>query len=201
LGKYAIPFAAGDHVAVLPHSRWSPQCDDLCDALNIDPDAVFKLSQTEPSEFFKERHPLAHHLLGRYVTMRDVLCRRVGLDDLMTQVACASLKEYAHGGDVSILDRAGSDPDEYRVLCDSMDLVWRDIFTKLPSLKGSLPIERFLLHAPKIRPRLYSIASSPMVNAECIDVIVSRRADADARMLAHAEARANPARGQTLTTD
>ncbi|MGW0336361.1 cytochrome P450 [Streptomyces sp. NPDC003011] len=157
--RLALPagtaYRTGDHVAVLPVNG-KALVERAAAALGVDPDTVLDIRPTRP-----RRAGLA---VDRPLTVGQLLAYHVELQQRPT------------AGQLSALAAANPCPPERARLAvlgedDPRTLV--EIFEDFPALRGALDWPALLGLLPPLRPRLYSVSSSPAADPDHIDLMVS----------------------------
>jgi len=175
--KDRVPYKVGDHIAVVPFGmQFGTHIEGICEALNIDPNAVFIARPGEGRTLEKHMSPLLFEIQYKYTTIKNVLTSVAALGDPLSATACAVLSGYAEDQqEFELLDRASNDADFLANMCKNGGMRWVDLFDSFKSLAGNIPLEIFLMLLPTHHARLYSIASSPKNAKNEIHIIVSRR--------------------------
>ncbi|MER6573677.1 cytochrome P450 [Streptomyces sp. NPDC001093] len=150
-----VTYRTADHLTVLPANA-----PDLVDravaAFGLEPDAVLEIRATRP-----RRDGLA---VDRPLTVRQLLTHHVELQQRPTARQLALLAE------------ANPCPPERAALAaltgdDPRTLV--ELAEDHPALRGALGWPLLLDLLPPLRPRTYSVSSSPVVDARHVDLMVS----------------------------
>ncbi len=154
-------YAAGDHVAIYARNR-KEHVDLAIERLGV-PGAMQVVPSGGSSRF-------RHLPIGRTVTVRQLLTDFVEIQDVMPRRALAVVIEQT---------RCPHTKSELGKLGD--DILWQsEIAEKRLTLLGllvkypaaELSLDSFVELSSAVAPRFYSIASSPMVSPEAIDLIV-----------------------------
>lgn len=158
-------YATGDHLAVYPQNH-PATVRDLCERLDLDPEAMVTLSAAHASAArglpLEEALPL-RALLTHFIELQDVVSRQT-LRTLVQYTRCPFTR--------AALERLGSDhaEDGYaaRVAAQRLGLV--DVLVSHPAIALTLP--GLLACTVPMRPRFYSIASSPAVSPDVATITV-----------------------------
>ncbi|RKN77809.1 cytochrome P450 [Streptomyces klenkii] len=154
-----VTYRTADHLTVLPVN--SPGLvERAAEALGIDPDTVLNIRAHKPG-----RTTLP---IDRPVSARELLTHHVELQGTPTAAQIALLA--AHNPcppEQTALERLAAAPEALaaRTLLDLVE--------DHPALRGRLPWPVLLDLLPPIRPRHYSISSSPAVSPDHVDLMVS----------------------------
>ncbi|MEV0258865.1 cytochrome P450 [Streptomyces sp. NPDC050732] len=162
-----VTYRTADHLSVLPVN--DPGLVERAAALfGVDPDAVLNIRAHRPgrSTLPLDRPVTVRELLGRYVELRDApTAAQVAL--LAEHNPCpperAALEQLAADGEALAARQGG-------VL---------DLFEGHPALRGHVPWPVLLELLPAVRPRHYSISSSPAASPGHADLMVSLLAAPD----------------------
>ncbi|PWK31950.1 bifunctional cytochrome P450/NADPH--P450 reductase [Cupriavidus plantarum] len=157
-------YAAGDHVAVWPQNAHD-LVQALCERLDLDPMAMVTLSATHGVARglpIGEALPVAQ-LLTHFVELQDVVSRQT-LRALTHATQCPFTR-----GQLETL--ASDDPAEgYAARVAARRLGLLDVLTAHPAI--SLSLAQLLDCTVPMRPRFYSIASSPLVSPDVATLLV-----------------------------
>jgi cytochrome P450 / NADPH-cytochrome P450 reductase len=142
-------FKSGDHIAVFPTNP-PPLVDATLPHLLADPDEFVALSNPDRAtvQFFTPSTP------------REILRRFVDLSGPPPPQLLRAFAAHASIRDAAALQRR-AEPDVYVEYVRGAMRDTVDVLKEFPSVK--IPLERLLTAAAPIRPRLYSVASSPKV--------------------------------------
>eukprot|EP00928_Gymnodinium_smaydae_P024131 TRINITY_DN19629_c0_g1_i1.p1 TRINITY_DN19629_c0_g1~~TRINITY_DN19629_c0_g1_i1.p1 ORF type:complete len:1733 (-),score=253.55 TRINITY_DN19629_c0_g1_i1:195-5360(-) len=169
--KISLPhgwtYTCGDHLEVLPcNSRDAVQ--RACKRLGVHPHAAVKTFSSRKKE---QQDPRGSLGLEKNIVMQDILMYYVDLQGVPSREALAAMAEPAADAEDEssinfLLDTADSNnyklwSDRHFSILDALDL-W-------PSVE--LSPARFFEIAPRMRPRLYSIASSPLVMHDKVELL------------------------------
>jgi cytochrome P450/NADPH-cytochrome P450 reductase len=157
-----LPYREGDHLGVLPRNSAS-QVDRVLARFGLDKDAHVKLrSNAIGKPFLPVDRPLPLSLLlSGYLALQDV-AKRSDIEVLAEYTEAPAEK-------AALMAFCGDDPANaarYRehVLTKNVSLI--DLLEEFPSCV--LPFNIFVELAPSLKPRYYSISSSPLVApSEC----------------------------------
>ena len=161
-------YQTGDHVAVWPQND-AAQVLALCERLDLDPEAMVTLSAPHGAGRglpIGEALPL-RQLLTHFVELQDVVSRQT-LRALAQTTACPhtrqSLEQLA-------ADDAGADADTgYAAQVAARRLNVLDVLVRFPAI--TLTLQQLLACTVPMRPRFYSIASSPLVSPDVATLLV-----------------------------
>lgn len=149
-----VTYRTADHVTVLPVND-KALVERAADALGIDPDTVLDIRATRP-----RRDGLA---VDRPLTVRQLLTHHV------------ELRQRPTAGQLTALAAANPCPPERAQLAaltdDPRTLV--ELFETYPALRGALDWPALLDLLTPLRPRHYSVSSSPQTDPGHIDLMVS----------------------------
>lgn len=158
-------YAAGDHLAVYPQNR-PALVHDLCERLDLDPEAVVTLSA--PRAGAARGLPLGQPLplralLTHFVELQDVVSRQT-LRLLAQRTRCPFTRQS--------LERLGSDDaaQGYAAQVAAHRLGLPDLLARFPAIE--LDLAGLLACVVPMRPRFYSIASSPLVSPDVATLTV-----------------------------
>ncbi|GAB7544813.1 cytochrome P450 [Cupriavidus sp. 8B] len=158
-------YATGDHLAVYPQNL-PATVRDLCERLDLDPDAMVTLSAAHASAArglpLDEALPV-RELLTHFIELQDVVSRQT-LRTLLQYTRCPFTR--------AALERLGSDhaQDGYAARVASQRLGLVDVLVSHPAIELTLP--GLLACTVPMRPRFYSIASSPAVTPDVATITV-----------------------------
>ena len=160
-----MSYNAGDHLGIVPRNGLD-QVRRVLLRFKLDPGLYLTITpDTNASTYLPVNEPVP--LLG-------VLAHRVELQDVVTRAQLATLAEHTHdaGDQKLLLALAGDDTGQMRyreqVLVARKSVL--DVLDEFPSCE--LPFEVFLDLLPPLRPRYYSISSSPLVSRDSCSVTV-----------------------------
>ncbi|MGK5629625.1 bifunctional cytochrome P450/NADPH--P450 reductase [Streptomyces sp. URMC 123] len=176
----SLTYRTADHLSVLPAND-PALVDRAADVLGVDPEARLSIRAHRPGR--------ATLPLDRPVTVRELLTRYVELQDAPTAAQVALLAEHnpcpperaalerlaarlaaAVGTDADAMAGATTDAAPGAAVAAGSLL---DLVAAHPALRGALPWPVLLELLPPIRPRHYSISSSPAVLPGRVDLMVS----------------------------
>lgn len=161
-------YQTGDHVAVWPQND-AAQVLALCERLDLDPEAMVTLSAPHGAGRglpIGEALPL-RQLLTHFVELQDVVSRQT-LRALAQTTRCPhtrqSLEQLAS-------DDADADADTgYAAQVAARRLNVLDVLVRFPAI--TLTLQQLLACTVPMRPRFYSIASSPLVSPDVATLLV-----------------------------
>ncbi|WP_066736765.1 bifunctional cytochrome P450/NADPH--P450 reductase [Cupriavidus sp. D384] len=157
-------YQTGDHVAVWPQND-ATQVMALCERLDLDPDAMVTLSAPQGAGRglpIGETLPL-RQLLTHFVELQDVVSRQT-LRALAQATRCPFTRQ-------SLEQLAADDADTgYATQVAARRLNVLDTLVRFPAITLTLP--QLLACTVPMRPRFYSIASSPRVSPGVATLLV-----------------------------
>ncbi|WP_454723690.1 MULTISPECIES: bifunctional cytochrome P450/NADPH--P450 reductase [Cupriavidus] len=158
-------YATGDHLAVYPQNQ-PAVVRDLCERLDLDPDAMVTLSAAHAAAArglpLDEALPV-RELLTHFIELQDVVSRQT-LRTLLQYTRCPHTR--------AALERLGSDDPAggYAARVAAPRLGLADVLARHPAIE--LTLAGLLACTVAMRPRLYSIASSPLVSPDVAAITV-----------------------------
>ncbi|HEX3348305.1 MAG TPA: cytochrome P450, partial [Acetobacteraceae bacterium] len=159
-----LGYSAGDHLGVVPRNGLQAIRRVLL-RFRLDPSLYVTITA---------RADAATHLpVNEWVPLLGILANRVELQDVATRAQLASLAAYAEDATerqtlLALGDDAGEAQYREQVLLPRKSVL--DLIDEFPSCAP--PFEVFLDLLPPLRPRYYSISSSPLVTAETCSITV-----------------------------
>jgi cytochrome P450 / NADPH-cytochrome P450 reductase len=161
-----VNYSAGDHLGIVPRNGLD-QIRRVLLRFKLDAGLYLTITpHTNASTYLPINEPVP--LLG-------VLANRVELQDVVTRAQLARLAEYTHDAAhrAALLALAGDD-DANQMRYRAEVFVARksvlDLLDEFPSCEPSF--EAFLDLLPPLRPRYYSISSSPLASADTCSITV-----------------------------
>ncbi|WP_020200399.1 bifunctional cytochrome P450/NADPH--P450 reductase [Cupriavidus sp. WS] len=160
-----VRYATGDHLAVYPQNQ-PAVVDDLCARLDLDPDAMATLSAAHAGAArglpLEEALPV-RELLTHFIELQDVVSRQT-LRTLLQYTRCPRTR--------AALEQLGSDDPAagYAARVAAPRLALADVLARHPAIE--LTLAGLLACTVAMRPRLYSIASSPAVSPDVAAITV-----------------------------
>lgn len=156
-----VTYRTADHLSVLPVN--DPRSVERAAALfGVDLDVVLNIRVHRPG-----RSTLP---LDRPVTVRELLSRYVELRDAPTAAQVTLLAEHNPcPPERTALEQLGADPTALAARQGGI----LDLFEDHPALRGQVPWPVLLELLPPVRPRHYSISSSPAASPGHADLMVS----------------------------
>jgi cytochrome P450/NADPH-cytochrome P450 reductase len=164
--ELALPEGAsyreGDHLGVLPRNRQ----DQVERVLRR-----FGLRGTDHLILSGSGRSAAHLPLGRPVSLRDLLSHSVELQEAATRaqlremIACTACPPHKRELEALLQE------DAYKAEVLAKRLTMLDLLERYPACE--LPFERFLELLPPLKPRYYSISSSPRIMGDRLSITVS----------------------------
>ncbi|MFL5352204.1 bifunctional cytochrome P450/NADPH--P450 reductase [Archangium sp.] len=149
-------YRTGDHLAVLPENA-PEQVERVARRFNLSPDETVLIRRTreEPSTLPSDRPVSVRTLLGRYVELSAPATRR-DLQLLAKYTACPPEKKRL----LALAGEGGTEPEAYRTQVLEKRVSVMELLEELPACE--LPFGVFLELLPPMKPRRYSISSSPL---------------------------------------
>ncbi|MCE5289251.1 MAG: cytochrome P450 [Nocardiaceae bacterium] len=155
-----VSYQAGDHLGVMPRNS----IDNIRRVMNH-----FQLDGGMFATITMEGGNYTHLPIGEPTPLLGILSSCVELQDIASREGIEVLSEHTdNDAERAELKALISDDEKYKeqVLTPRRSLL--DLVEKYPSC--SIPFETFLGLLPPQRPRYYSIASSPLVNAKIASI-------------------------------
>lgn len=154
-------YQEGDHIGILPqNSRELVQ--RVLSRFGLQSNHVIKMSGSPH---------MAHLPMDRPIKVADVLASYVELQDPASRLQLRELSSYTvcppHKKE---LEQLVSDGGIYKEQVLAKRLTMLDLLEDYPACE--MPFERFLELLPSLKPRYYSISSSPKVNANIVSMTV-----------------------------
>jgi len=171
-----LKYETGDHVSVYPCNP-TPLVNRLCQRLGINPQTYFTAAYVdEKGNQLEDKPPIPLPSTVEKILSEELdLSLREPFSELlefMYSTAENSQEKYQLETWLEILKQGEEHPDSItlkKTLTDNfMSVV--DLFDEFPSVKIDLSVLIELL--PKIKPRLYSISSSPLLHPQQIQITV-----------------------------
>jgi cytochrome P450 / NADPH-cytochrome P450 reductase len=161
-----VSYRAGDHLAVYARNR--PEvADKIIERLGLTGDTVVQLDS--------QSSQMRHLPVGKPVTVRQLLTDFVELQDAATRKDVRTLIAHTRCPvTLKELDRLGAEDEEAkkaftRDITDKRVTIY-DLLMRYPAIE--LPLEGLLEMTAAIRPRFYSISSSPLAVPDTINLTV-----------------------------
>jgi cytochrome P450/NADPH-cytochrome P450 reductase len=168
--EIAVPpgmtYNAGDHLGIVPRNRLD-QIRRVLLRFKLDPGLYLTITPHTNAD--------THLPINEPVPLLGVLANRVELQEVATRAQLARLAEHTRDADQrqKLLGLAGDD-DASRISYREQVFTARrsilDVLDDLPSCE--LSFETFLDLLPPLRPRYYSISSSPLVSPDTCSITV-----------------------------
>lgn len=157
-----VSYVPGDHLGVIPQND-AALVGRVAERFRLDPKTRLRIHQKSGSRSVLpvERVISLGYLLTEYVELQDVVTRRQ-LETMATHTDCPPHKRE--------LQRLASDDQAYKSEIMDKCVSLLDILEDFPSCE--LPFNLFLEMLPPLRPRYYSISSSPSVGDRILSVTV-----------------------------
>ncbi|MCB9759784.1 MAG: cytochrome P450 [Alphaproteobacteria bacterium] len=153
-------YRAGDHLGVIPRNS-EESVGRVLSRFGMDRDAVLRIRASGPTQLPVDRPVTAAELLATYVELQDVATR--------SQVALLA----QHTRCPHTLGRLAALEDDARYRAEVLEprrsLI--ELLERHPACE--LPFEGFLAALAPLRPRYYSISSSPLVSAQTCSITVA----------------------------
>jgi len=159
-----VTYRTGDHVAVWPQND-ARLVADLCERLDLDPEALVTLSAP---------HGAGRGLpIGQALPLRQLLTHFVELQDVVSRQTLRALAQAARCPFTKqSLEQLASDDPEHghaaKVAARRLGIL--DVLVAYPAI--SLTLQTLLGCTVPMRPRFYSIASSPLVSPDVATMLV-----------------------------
>ncbi len=158
-----VTYRAGDHLGVIPHNS-ETLVNRVVARFGFAPGTPIRLRRTTNRKSFLPT--------DRAVAVTQLLTDYVELQDVATRSQIQTLIEYTECPPHRIqLQALAQDDDRYKdeVLTKRKSVL--DLLEEYPAC--TLPFEAYLEMLPLLRPRYYSIASSPLVAPQSISIAVA----------------------------
>lgn len=161
-----VRYDTGDHLAVYPQNH--PQLvADLCERLDLDPEAIVTLAAPAGA-------PGARGLpLGEALPVRALLTHFIELQDVVSRQALRTLTQHTRCPFTreALARLGGEDPEHgYAAQVAARRLGLLDVLVRFPAIE--LTLSGLLACTVPMRPRFYSIASSPLVSPDVATITV-----------------------------
>jgi len=161
-----FPFDLGDAVAVY-YENITEEVDEALKHFALDGDAVATVHCL--SDKVSQRHVQA---FKQRVTVRQIMTEMIDLFGRPAKSFCANLARFAQNAQekkqlLALSTKEGE--KDWKELVDASASHF-DICKKFPSAKP--PLDQLLSFVPLIKPRLYSIASSPFLDRDNLDLTI-----------------------------
>jgi cytochrome P450/NADPH-cytochrome P450 reductase len=155
-----VSYRTGDHLAVLPENA-PEQVERVARRFGLNPDETVLIRHTreEPSTLPLDRPVTVRTLLGRHVELSTPATRR-DLQLLAKYTACPPEKKRL----LALAGEGGVEPEAYRTQVLDKRVSVLDLLEEFPACE--LPFGVFLELLPAMKPRRYSISSSPLQSPE-----------------------------------
>jgi cytochrome P450/NADPH-cytochrome P450 reductase len=167
-------YQTGDHLGVLPRNN----ADMVRRVL-----ARFRLDGEAQVIIRRNGAGKSHLPLNQPVALTDLLSNYVELQDTATRAQLAKLAEHTECPPHKLQLLAMADESTYRSAVFDRHIALLDLLERYPACE--LPFNAFLEMLPPLRPRYYSISSSPMLHAHDASITVGV-VDAPARSVSGA---------------
>lgn len=159
-----VTYRTGDHVAVWPQNE-ARLVAELCERLDLDPDAMVTLHAP---------HGAGRGLpIGEALPVRQLLTHFVELQDVVSRQTLRSLAQATRCPFTrQALEQLASDDAEhgYATQVAARRLGVLDVLLAWPAI--TLTLQQLLACTVPMRPRFYSIASSPLVSPDVATLLV-----------------------------
>ncbi|SDD15961.1 cytochrome P450 / NADPH-cytochrome P450 reductase [Cupriavidus sp. YR651] len=159
-----VTYQAGDHLAIWPQNE-ARLVEALCERLDLDPGAMVTLSAPPGAGRglpIGEALPVGQ-LLTHFIELQDVVSRQT-LRGLLQATRCPFTRQ-------ALEQLASDDPERgYAAQVVARRLGVLDVLTAYPAI--TLTLQGLLACAVPMRPRFYSIASSPRVSPDVATLLV-----------------------------
>jgi cytochrome P450/NADPH-cytochrome P450 reductase len=156
-----MTYCTGDHLGVLPHNS-AAAVERVLARFGLDGEAQIVIRRAAPGK--------SHLPLNQPVGLAELLATYVELQEPATRAQIALLAEHTvcppHVQEL----RALADEELYRAQILAQRVSALDLLERYPACQ--LPFNLFLELLPPLRPRYYSISSSPLANARACSLTV-----------------------------
>ncbi len=157
-----MSYQPGDHLGVIPRND-PALIKRVAERFRLDPKSRLRIKQKSGSRSVLpvDRVVSLSYLLTEYVELQDVVTRRQ-LETMAAHTDCPPHKKE--------LERLATDDQAYKTMVMDKCVSLLDILEDFQSCE--LPFNLFLEMLPPLRPRYYSISSSPSVGDRILSVTV-----------------------------
>jgi cytochrome P450/NADPH-cytochrome P450 reductase len=162
-----VSYRAGDHLGVIGHNT-ETQVKRVAAHFHFDSDSVIRIQKNgNRKTFIPIDEPVSvYRLLSNYVELQEVATRKqIKTMADYTQCPPDKVKLLALCGD----DEAGNENYKEEVMAKRKSLI--DLLEEFPACE--LPFNVYLEMLPALRPRYYSISSSPLQQAKSCSITVA----------------------------
>ncbi|MGG1218765.1 bifunctional cytochrome P450/NADPH--P450 reductase [Priestia endophytica] len=157
-----VTYQEGDHLGVLP-SNSKENVERILKRFSLNGNNQVKLTASGSSA--------AHLPLNRPISLHNLLSYSVEIQEPATRAQIRELSAYTvcppHKRELEEL----LEEDNYKVQIINKRISMLDLMEKYAACE--MPFERFLELLRPLKPRFYSISSSPRVNAQCASITVA----------------------------
>jgi cytochrome P450/NADPH-cytochrome P450 reductase len=159
-----VTYRAGDHLGVIPHNS-AALVERVAARFGFAPDTFIRLRRTSGRKSFLPT--------DQTITVRRLLTDYVELQDVATRAQIQTLADYTEcpPHKIRLAALTGEDEARYKeeILTPRKSVL--DLLEEFPAT--ALPFEVYLEMLPSLRPRYYSIASSPLADARHCSITVA----------------------------
>ncbi len=148
-----VAYANGDHIAIFARNR-PPIVRAAAERLGLDPAQLVVLEG--------QGRGFRHLPIGKPITVGDLLAEFVELQDPATRGDVRALAQYTACPDTRAQLAALAADETYPAEIAGKRVTLLDLLRRFPALE--MPLEAFVAACPAIRPRFYSISSSPLAD-------------------------------------
>ena len=158
-----VTYRAGDHLGVIPHNR-ETLVNRVAARFGFAPETFIRLRRNTNRKTFLpvEQTITVARLLADYVELQDIATRSQ-LQTLLTFTECPPERIQLQG----LIEEEPRYQEE--ILAKRKSLL--DVLTEFPACQ--LPFESYLEQLAPLRPRYYSISSSPLADAKSVSITVA----------------------------
>ncbi|MCY9354290.1 bifunctional cytochrome P450/NADPH--P450 reductase CypB [Bacillus spizizenii] len=157
----AKTYKEGDHIGILPKNS-QKLVQRVLSRFDLQSNHVIKITGGPHMAHLPMDRPIkVTDLLASYVELQDP-ASRLQLRELASYTVCPPHKKE--------LEQLVSDDDIYKEQVLAKRLTMLDLLEDYPACE--MPFERFLALLPSLKPRYYSISSSPKVHANIVSMTV-----------------------------
>lgn len=162
-----VTYETGDHLGILPVNSLQT-IQRALSRFNLDPGYYVTIAAGAKGASFLPT--------DTSIPLLEVLSSRVELQSVASRSQIAILAEYALDPKEKqeLLALSGDDPasrERYQEQVFALNKSLLDLMDEYPSAK--MPFDRYLSLVPPLKPRYYSVASSPMVSPDVCDLAVA----------------------------
>lgn len=156
-----LSYETGDHLAILPRNDQSI-ASSVITALKLDPKSVLRITPA----------PMVDTFVPNKVSVNELFCQYLDLNGLPDRSLMRAFIQSSNKQGIQRLENL-MNPLNEKMLNDMLSNINIAEFIIEFSKYGIPPIELLISSCPHIKPRLYSIASSPLANRSHLDLVVA----------------------------